>query len=333
MDLESITVNINEYDKRQHIGSGTFGNVFLFYNTKNHKKYAGKIVKLEFCQTEENKQKVLREITLLHNVKHGAIIKLKGFAYTLDNPPLPLILTEYYEKGSLQQQIINESNSIADPLWTPTTKYIILIGISHAMKYLHSLDIIHRDLKALNVLLDKKLHPYLCDFGGAREIQPQASMTTNVGSPEYMAPEFFQNDPHYTKSVDIYAFGILMYSVMTASLLYQGQTSIFVIMNEVVNNRRPTIPEFIPDYLKSLIQRCWSQNPSERPTFDEIYQNLINDFTLSPEEVDENEIHEYIQYLDDYNPNDDDSDEGIFNHFLMKFLFFFCFIELRLFCL
>ena len=62
-------------------------------------------------------------------------------------------------------------------------------------------------------------------------------------------------------------------------------------------------------------------NPSERPTFDEIYQNLINDFTLSPEEVDENEIHEYIQYLDDYNPNDDNN-EGIFNHFFMKFLFF-----------
>ena len=80
-----------------------------------------------------------------------------------------------------------------------------------------------------------------------------------VESPEYIAPELFQNDPHYTKSVDIYAFGVLMYSVMTVSLLYQGQTSIFVIMNEVVNNRRPTIPEFIPDYLKSLIQRCWSQ--------------------------------------------------------------------------
>lgn len=101
-------------------------------------------------------------------------------------------------------------------------KYICLIGISNAMKYLHQQGIIHRDLKSDNVLMDEYFYPKICDFGLSR-IFPESlssSITSCIGTPIYMAPELFDEEVHYTKKIDVFAFAILAYEIISEKVPY-----------------------------------------------------------------------------------------------------------------
>ena len=114
----------------------------------------------------------------------------------------PTILMEYYTNGSLKVILDKEKKSIADDNWSPTKKYICLLGISDALRYLHKAGILHRDLKPQNILIDSNYYPKVCDFGYSRCFSNsltnsmQLSMTGNVGTPLYMAPELFTDDEY-----------------------------------------------------------------------------------------------------------------------------------------
>ena len=101
--------------------------------------------------------------------------------------------------------------SIADNNWSPTKKYICLLGISDAMRFLHKCGIIHRDLKPQNILVDSNFYPKVCDCGLSRCF----SMTGQIGTPLYMSPEMFEDEEHFGPAVDVYAFAILAYEIVT----------------------------------------------------------------------------------------------------------------------
>ena len=116
------------------------------------------------------------------------MIKLEGLNFVSIKDPSkfqPTILLEYCRNGTLQTIISNERKSIFVNEWTPTKKYISLLGITHVMQYLHENGIIHRDLKPNNVLLDDNFYPKLFDFGSSRKLPHSLNnsmfltMTTN----------------------------------------------------------------------------------------------------------------------------------------------------------
>ena len=80
----------------------------------------------------------------------------------------PTIITKYLPNGSLKDNLIKQQQSTADPNWTPTKRYITLLGISDAMRYLHEHDVIHRDLKPENILTCENYYPRICNFGLSR---------------------------------------------------------------------------------------------------------------------------------------------------------------------
>jgi len=156
----------------------------------------------------------------------------------------------------------------------------VLTQIARGMEYLHSQGVIHRDLKPGNVLVCS-LDPscsIMCkitDFGEARDIGGMAesmSMTAGIGTPYYMAPEMMSNTKHYSKSIDVFSFGIMAAHVLNGKLVYEGDPefdSIYAFAMLVSQGLRPVIGECSED-LKQLIKDCWDTDPSKRPSFETV---------------------------------------------------------------
>lgn len=126
------------------------------------------------------------------------------------------------------------------------------IDVGSAMEYLHSLSpaIIHRDLKSLNILRAFNGSYKVCDFGLVK------CRNATAGTPAYMAPELMENRA-YNKSVDVYAFGILLWELMALEMPFYG-VDIPEIRSRVVQGTRPRIPSYgVPPRCVALIQRCW----------------------------------------------------------------------------
>ena len=172
-----------------------------------------------------------------------------------------------------------------------TKKYIILLGIANAMRYLHHNGIIHRDLKPENILIDENLYPQICDFDLARCFPDALSNSMRLtrsgefGTPIYLAPEVLKDDDHYEPGVDVYAFAIIACEIiaeMNAFIeLRKKIKSQFQFLTEIVEkDERPDFNENFTEKMKDLLSNCWSKNISKRPSFDEIFKKLSTDFSF-----------------------------------------------------
>lgn len=155
------------------------------------------------------------------------------------------------KEGSLADLINKEMKSLCSPDYDNTKKQIILVGIARGKMLLHKFHVIHRDLKAENILLDVDFHPRITDFGLSKFFDPNHSMNqcmTNSGTAAYMAPEVINSDQFNTKA-DVFAFGNLMYEVILDKRAYtdyfKGKKKFndFQLKTNVVNGLRPEIKE------------------------------------------------------------------------------------------
>lgn len=277
-------------------------------NGDDETKYAAKLINISANDNNNEQRLMMRESTILADVSHPAIVKFIGINFRHLNDTMkfqPIMITEY-EPNSLKGILEKESSGEAPIDWTPTKKYICLLGISHAMMYLHAKNIIHRDLKAENILLDINYFPKVCDFGLARcfpEIYTNSVnlvKTYGIGTPIYMSPELLNGDP-YENDVDVYAFGMLAYEIITGKQAYNelGAITVFKLFSYVIKGNRPKKDECISDKMFELIEQCWNQSPAERPTFEEIFNILKSDRenTLFRETVDIDDVNDYLAEL------------------------------------
>lgn len=245
-----------------------------------------------------------REISIMIRIQHPTIIKFFGYSledFTGNNNVT--ILMELSINGSLSDYLDKVKNKQAD-FDNNTVRQIILIGITRAMMYLHQNHILHRDLKPLNVLLDSDYHPKIIDFGLSKFFEPDKTpnATNNCGTPIYMEPEIISNDL-YSEKTDVYAFGILMYEVVTNKIPYpmyqSGKMTYFQFSKKVVEeNYRPIFDLPVKKSIQELIEKCWSPNPEKRPSF----ENLFNKLAYSNKEwiID---IYEGIETENEYEMN------------------------------
>ena len=146
----------------------------------------------------------------------------------------------------------------------------IVVEIVLGMRYIHQKGFMHRDLKPSNILLNKKLHVRISDFGLAREEDLETSQSKGVGTLRFMAPELFdesENETKYTNKVDVYSFGITLIYIIT------GSYPTFSLKN-VITGAVPSLPSTIPVWVRDLILSCISLSPDNRPSFSEIF-NII----------------------------------------------------------
>ncbi|KAK8839729.1 hypothetical protein M9Y10_031434 [Tritrichomonas musculus] len=319
MDFKNVFFKVKDYilDNSKILGSGSFGQVYIAKkNGDNKNLYAAKIIKINNDYDGDKEALIMREAWLMSELKHHAIVKFYGINFrSFDDKSLnfqPIIITEFLPHD-LDTILKDEQNCNVDHKWTPTKKYICLLGIADGMRYLHDNDIIHRDLKPENILLDADFNPKICDFGLSRYLPDEftstvgLSMTTNAGTPLYMAPEVFNNegDIPYEKSIDVYSFGMLAYQLVTGKQpfykLLKNKISSFNFLTKVLGGERPTFDENgdVPKKMQDLLISCWDSNPNARPTFEYIFETLKSDLSYSPEQVDEGEIAEYLDSIAD----------------------------------
>ena len=142
------------------------------------------------------------------------------------------------------------------------------------MKYVHSLGIMHRDLKPSNVLLDEHRRPYICDFGSSQVLLPDVTLTSSQFTVYYVAPEIGEETLRYDTKVDVYSFAILLYELVTGTFALRHMNPVQV-MRFILSGKRPEIPDTVLPFTRRLIERCWVTDPSDRPSFAEIYDALV----------------------------------------------------------
>lgn len=307
--LQKYLIDLNDLTNIERISSGGFGLVCLVQDKKTHQVYAAKII--HSSETEQNKVMINREIGIMIRMQHPTIIKFYGYSLTdFEGKNHVTLLLQYAKNGSLASYLKKVQNGLADHNYDNTTRQKILIGIARAMMFLHKHNVIHRDLKPDNVLLDDNLEPHVTDFGTSKFYSSGQSnnQTQNVGTAIYMAPEIIEG-VKYNGKADVYSFAILMYEVVTDLVPYEdfqkGNITLFQFNMKVLSeNYRPEFKVPIKKSIKELIEKCWSSDPNERPTFDEIFNRLAFNIEESVYDVFENDDDTPKYYLDDVDQNE-----------------------------
>ena len=294
-NLSSFSVCKDRYKKEKLIGSGSYAKVYLAVDKENGNYVALKELSIE--EGEEMKGRMLqitREVLAMISVSHPFLLKILGF---IDSNPF-VIVTPYIHHGSLYKYI--HSGKRRESL-DPTRKTIIMMGIAHAMSVLHGNGIIHRDLKSMNVLLDQYMHPVVCDFGISRFSSESKSMTTQIGTPHWMAPELLAGSTNYDMSVDVYSFAMLLYEVLTGNVPFADLELCDLIKTVCEEGKNPELPhkEEYEESLVKLYYDCSSIEPTKRPSFYEIYTKFKNHEVFFKGTKTE-EIDKLIRKLDRY---------------------------------
>jgi serine/threonine protein kinase len=211
---------------------------------------------------------------LMKDLHHPNIVQLIGASNIKGNLA---IVIEFAPLGSLASVMEKHSLSLI-------MKITMLLESAKALQFLHTNGIIHRDIKLQNILvflLEQKspVHVKLTDFGTARMISEEAmTVTKNIGTISFMAPESLGKNPRIEKSADVYSFALLMWSV----LLEQTPFSEFKWDSDVeehvkAGHRLPFPPSHgIDAALMLLISECWAHEPHERPSMANVVQRLVN---------------------------------------------------------
>lgn len=310
MDIDGLFFDIDDFilESEEPIGEGQYGKVYIVNCDKDNQNYAAKIIQINEGKplTAQEHQNLLNESLILRRLNHPAIIKFYGISFqslTDASKFEPTIITEYMPKGSL---------STIYPTLTPTKKYICLIGITNAMKYLHEQGIIHKDLKIDNILMDQNDFPRICDFGLSRCFPESLTMTMNfstkeaLGTPIYMPPELLRDDEHFGPGVDVYAFSILAYEIISNHSPYPEDLTLFRLATKVLNGERPIRLPTISEKMWKLLEVCWQEKADERPSFECIFSMLLNDLSYFLQPVDHDEVMDYVNRFNmNFNPTSD----------------------------
>eukprot|EP01091_Cochliopodium_minus_P019225 TRINITY_DN8022_c0_g1_i1.p1 TRINITY_DN8022_c0_g1~~TRINITY_DN8022_c0_g1_i1.p1 ORF type:complete len:526 (+),score=76.20 TRINITY_DN8022_c0_g1_i1:90-1580(+) len=267
----STLIERDEMDLKEIIGKGSFGNVYRA--TWNELEVAVKTMILS--KDKSRVEDFLKEVNVLQKLSHPNIVKFYGICVT--QKQLCLIF-EWLERGSLYSII--HDNGIELP-WTRVRNFCC--DISTGMEYLHSLKppLIHRDMKTGNLLVSEDWSVKVCDFGLSRLLPDNNTTLTACGTPAWSAPELLQNEK-YNESVDVYSFGIVMWEMMTRKIPYQGLDAYQIVFAVSRQQLRPPIPkqiEFPIQYI-TLMKQCWSDDPSNRPSFTSLLEFFKNEYSF-----------------------------------------------------
>ncbi|KAL3642000.1 hypothetical protein CASFOL_012815 [Castilleja foliolosa] len=262
-----------------HVAKGAYGTVCR--GTYDTQDVAVKLLDwgaddMGTAQANAHRAAFKQEVSVWHKLDHPNVTRFVGASMGTSQLKIPsndpsksftnlpsracCVVVEFLHGGTLKNFLrMNREKKL--PFKTVIQ---LALDLSRGLSYLHSKKIVHRDVKAENMLLDTERRLKIADFGVARvEAQNPSDMTGQTGTPGYMAPEVLDSMP-YNRKCDVYSFGICLWEIYCCDLS----------SSDVKNNVRPRIPRCCPSSLANIMKRCWDASPDKRPEMDDVVKML-----------------------------------------------------------
>jgi len=253
-----LPARIGKYELEEFLGGG-MSHVYRARDTVIGRTVALKILTAAGCEDAEAKERFLAEARMAGNISHDNVLSIYDFGE--DDQHHPYMVMEFLKGEDLRHAIKGgRTGGLRD-------KLKIAVQIARALEYIHTQKIIHRDIKPENVNVSPTGVVKLMDFGIAKTEGLQMTRAGYVlGTPYYMAPEQVTG-ANVTEQVDVYAFGVLVFELMTGAKPIAGDTVeriFYSILNEPLK-LEPMIQAGAPQSICDLVTHCTLKNPAERP--------------------------------------------------------------------
>ncbi|XP_072217873.1 MAP/microtubule affinity-regulating kinase 3-like [Leuresthes tenuis] len=261
--------HVGNYRLLKTIGKGNFAKVKLARHALTGREVAVKIID----KTQLNPsslQKLFREVRIMKVLNHPNIVKL--FEVIETEKTLYLVM-EYASGGEVFDYLVAHGRMKEKEA---RAKFRQIVS---AVQYCHQKRIVHRDLKAENLLLDADMNIKIADFGFSNEFNVGGKLDTFCGSPPYAAPELFQGKKYDGPEVDVWSLGVILYTLVSGSLPFDGQN--LKELRERVLRGKYRIPFYMSTDCENLLKRFLVLNPGKRGTLEQIMKdrwiNIGND--------------------------------------------------------
>ncbi|XP_023850135.1 MAP/microtubule affinity-regulating kinase 3 isoform X9 [Salvelinus sp. IW2-2015] len=253
--------HVGNYRLLKTIGKGNFAKVKLARHILTGREVAIKII--DKTQLNPNSlQKLFREVRIMKLLNHPNIVKL--FEVIETERTLYLVM-EYASGGEVFDYLVAHGRMKEKEA---RAKFRQIVS---AVQYCHQKHIVHRDLKAENLLLDADMNIKIADFGFSNEFTLGNKLDTFCGSPPYAAPELFQGKKYDGPEVDVWSLGVILYTLVSGSLPFDGQN--LKELRERVLRGKYRIPFYMSTDCENLLKRFLVLNPAKRGTFEQIMKD------------------------------------------------------------
>ncbi|GAU88710.1 hypothetical protein RvY_01351-2 [Ramazzottius varieornatus] len=252
---------IGKYRLMKTIGKGNFAKVKLAKHLPTGQEVAIKIID----KTQLNPsslQKLFREVRIMKMLDHPNIVKL---FQVIDTEKTLYLVMEYASGGEVFDYLVAHGRMKEKEA---RAKFRQIVS---AVQYCHQKRIIHRDLKAENLLLDKEMNIKIADFGFSNEFCPGNKLDTFCGSPPYAAPELFQGKKYDGPEVDVWSLGVILYTLVSGSLPFDGQN--LKELRERVLRGKYRIPFYMSTDCENLLRKFLVLNPTKRSSLETIMKD------------------------------------------------------------
>jgi NIMA (never in mitosis gene a)-related kinase len=247
-------LNVKGFLELKSLGSGTYGAVYKARRDVDGKRYAVKVVNLSPLSHREIEDSV-NEIRIMASFTSPFIVRF--YEALCDNKRL-CIVTEYCRLGDLAHLI--ERKKKKQKHFKEDVIWCYLLQLLEGLRVLHSWGIVHRDLKAANILI--------ADLGVSTVLRTSELARTQIGTPLYLAPEVWKKRP-YDQKCDMWALGVLVYQMMTFTFPFIARSN-SELAHRVCLGRYSLPEEEYSGELLSIVRRLLQVSPSQRPTVDEL---------------------------------------------------------------
>jgi calcium-dependent protein kinase len=254
------------YEIKESLGSGAYGTVVSAIHKTSRELRAIKIINKFKLHSEESKKKVINEVLILKKLDHPHIIKI--FEFNEDEFNLYVVM-ELCRGGELLDTVVKK-RCISE-----NDAALFMKQIISAVYYMHSLGIVHRDLKLENMLLDNNMNKNIkiVDFGTACELEPGKFLSHTIGTINYMAPEMFKKN--YNEKCDIWSCGVILYILLSGRAPFKGKDKKLTVASIEKGEYSLETSEWfnISEQAKEFISKLLEPNYNKRISAEEAYNN------------------------------------------------------------